>query len=248
MRDGLSLLDQALAMGSGSVDGAQVRAMLGLADRGRIFDLLEKLLGGTAGEALEQFARLHRDGAEPQQVLADLAEAVHVTTRAKSLGVEAAGEGLSAEERRRAAALGGRLSMAILSRAWQMLLKGLEEAAKAPNPAAAAEMVLIRLAYTADLPPPDEIIKTLGGDAVGVRAGGKPAGRRREAACGRRRPSMSLDADKPATESDFSDEDDERAPRTMRLRRCRSCARSPRWWSWQARAARPSSRSTWKST
>ncbi len=68
--------------------------------------------------------------------------------------------------------------MAILSRAWQMLLKGLEEAANAPNPAAAAEMVLIRLAYTADLPPPDEIIKTLGGDAVGVRTG-KPAAQRR---------------------------------------------------------------------
>lgn len=171
VRDGLSLLDQALAMGSGKVNPSQVRAMLGLADRGRIFDLLERLFSGVVGEALEQFARLHSDGAEPQQVLADLAEAVHVTTRAKSLGVEAAGEGLSGEEKRRAAALGGRLSMAILSRAWQMLLKGLEEAANAPNPAAAAEMVLIRLAYTADLPPPDEIIRTLGGDAVGVRAG-----------------------------------------------------------------------------
>lgn len=175
VRDGLSLLDQALAMGSGKVSPSQVRAMLGLADRGRIFDLLEKLFTGAAGEALEQFARLHSDGAEPQQVLADLAEAVHVTTRAKSLGVEAAGEGLSGEEKRRAAALGGQLSMAILSRAWQMLLKGLEEAASAPNPAAAAEMVLIRLAYTADLPPPDEIIRTLGGDAVGVRAG-RPSG------------------------------------------------------------------------
>lgn len=175
VRDGLSLLDQALAMGSGKVSPNQVRAMLGLADRGRIFDLLEKLFTGAAGEALEQFARLHSDGAEPQQVLADLAEAVHVTTRAKSLGVEAAGEGLSGEEKRRAAALGGQLSMAILSRAWQMLLKGLEEAAGAPNPAAAAEMVLIRLAYTADLPPPDEIIRTLGGDAVGVRTG-RPSG------------------------------------------------------------------------
>ncbi len=184
VRDGLSLLDQALAMSSGSVSAPQVRAMLGLADRGRIFDLLEKLFGGSAGEALQQFARLHGDGAEPQQVLADLAEAVHVTTRAKSLGVDAAGDGLSVEEKRRAAALGGRLSMAILSRAWQMLLKGLEEAANAPNPAAAAEMVLIRLAYTADLPPPDEIIKTLGGDAVGVRTG-KPAGAAGEAGGGR---------------------------------------------------------------
>jgi DNA polymerase-3 subunit gamma/tau len=207
VRDGLSLLDQALAMSSGSVSAPQVRAMLGLADRGRIFDLLEKLFGGSAGEALEQFARLYGDGAEPQQVLADLAEAVHVTTRAKSLGVEAAGEGLSIEEKRRAAALGGRLSMAILSRAWQMLLKGLEEAANAPNPAAAAEMVLIRLAYTADLPPPDEIIKTLGGDAVGVRTG-KPAASP-ETRIAARTPVDVLDADADSgDESDFSDKDD----------------------------------------
>ena len=134
-------------------------------------------------------------------MLADLAEAVHVTTRAKSLGVEAAGDGLSAEERRRAAALGGRLSMAILSRAWQMLLKGLEEAAHAPNPAAAAEMVLIRLAYTADLPPPDEIIKALGGDAVGVRTRQAGARRRRSAAAAAR-PSMSR-TPTAATTSEF---------------------------------------------
>ena len=145
--------------------------MLGLADRGRIFDLLEVLLGGNAGEALRQFGRLHSDGAEPQQVLADLAECVHAVTRAKTLGADAAGDGLPSEERRRATELGARLSMAILSRAWQMLLKGLEEAANAPDQAAAAEMVLIRLAYTADLPPPEEIIKALGGDAVGSRSG-----------------------------------------------------------------------------
>jgi len=175
VRDGLSLLDQALAMGSGSVTAANVRAMLGLADRGRIFDLMEKLVAGTAPEALELFARLHRDGAEPVQILNDLAETVHTATRAKVLGAEAAGEGLSAEERRRAADLGGRLSMAILSRTWQILLKGLEEAADAPNANAAAEMVLIRLAFTADLPPPDEIIKALEGGAVRAPAARAPA-------------------------------------------------------------------------
>jgi DNA polymerase-3 subunit gamma/tau len=163
VRDGLSLLDQALAMSSGKVEASRVRDMLGLADRGRIFDLLEKLFGGATGEALDMFARLHRDGAEPAQALADLAEAVHVTTRAKTLGAAAAGEGLSAEERRRAAALAERLSVAILARAWQMLLKGLEEIAAAPNQAAAAEMVLIRLAYTADLPAPADILNALGG-------------------------------------------------------------------------------------
>ena len=171
VRDGLSLLDQALAMGSGKVATANVRAMLGLADRGRIFDLLEVLLAGNPGEALRQFGSLHKDGAEPQQVLADLAECVHAVTRTKTLGADAAGDGLPSEERRRAAELGARLSMAILSRAWQMLIKGLEEAANAPDQAAAAEMVLIRLAYTADLPPPEEIIKALGGDAVGSRSG-----------------------------------------------------------------------------
>ena len=106
VRDGLSLLDQALAMGAGNIRTDSVRAMLGLADRGRIFDLFEQLMGGAAGAALELLAGLHRDGAEPGQILADLAEAVHTTTRAKTLGAEAAGEGLSGEERRRAAALG----------------------------------------------------------------------------------------------------------------------------------------------
>jgi DNA polymerase-3 subunit gamma/tau len=175
VRDGLSLLDQALAMGAGKVEVARVRAMLGLADRGRIFDLLDKLLGGAAGEALDALAGLHRDGAEPGQVLADLADAVHVATRAKTLGAAAAGEVLSAEEKRRAGALAERLSVAILARAWQILLKGLEEVAEAPNPMAAAEMVLIRLAYTADLPAPDEIIKALGGAGGNARPANRPA-------------------------------------------------------------------------
>jgi len=170
VRDGLSLLDQALAMGSGSVATERVRTMLGLADRGRIFDLLELLMGNAAGEAIRALGALNRDGAEPGQVLADLAEAVHIATRAKALGSEAAGEGLSAEEKRRASALGERLSIPILARAWQMLLKGLEEVAAAPNAAAAAEMVLIRLAFTADLPAPDEVLKALGGYPVARRA------------------------------------------------------------------------------
>jgi len=165
VRDGLSLLDQALAMSAGKVSLERVRDMLGLADRGRIFDLLEQLFSGATSTALETFAALHRDGAEAGQILADLAEAVHSTTRVKVLGTEGAGTDLSAEERRRAAALARALSLAILARAWQMLLKGLEELSRAPNPAAAAEMVLIRLAYTADLPAPADIIGALGGGA-----------------------------------------------------------------------------------
>ena len=165
VRDGLSLLDQALAMSASKVSLERVRDMLGLADRGRIFDLLEQLFSGATSTALATFAALHRDGAEAGQILADLAEAVHSIARVKVLGTEGAGTDLSAEERRRAAAMATGLSLAILTRAWQMLLKGLEELSHAPNPAAAAEMVLIRLAFTADLPAPADVIGALGGSA-----------------------------------------------------------------------------------
>ena len=201
VRDGLSLLDQALAMSAGKVRLERVRDMLGLADRGRIFDLLERLLGGATGEALDTFAALHRDGAEPGQILADLAEAVHTATRAKTLGATNAGEGLSGEERRRAVALAERLSVAILARAWQLLLKGLDELARAPNQAAAAEMVLIRLAYTADLPAPADIINALGGSAP--RAGAKPALPPAE-----KRPPAPVDALESAAEEEGVSEDD----------------------------------------
>ncbi len=181
-RDGLSILDQAIAMGSGTVQAPDVRAMLGLADRSRIFDLVEHLLSGRAPAAIDALNRLHHDGAEPLQVLADLAEAVHLVTRAKIAGTDAGSETLSAEERTRAAQLAPRLSVPLLTRAWQMLVKGLEEANKAGNPLAAAEMVLIRIAYTADLPAPDEIIRALGGtptrangDTGGARDSGRPA-------------------------------------------------------------------------
>ncbi len=107
----------------------------------------------------------------------DLAEAVHLAMRVKVAGAEAAGEALSAEERRRAVTIADKLSVPLLSRAWQMLLKGLEEIGKAPRPGAAAEMVLIRLAYTADLPSPDELIRTMGGGAVSnARADTVPRG------------------------------------------------------------------------
>ena len=177
VRDGLSLLDQAIAMGEGEVSNETVRAMLGLADRGRIFDLLECVFRGDAKAALGGLDSLHRDGAEPGQVLADLAEAVHSAARSKTVGPEAGAEALSAEEKRRAEALGLRLSTPLLARAWQMLLKGWEEAARAPNPRAAAEMVLIRLAHTSDLPAPDEVIRSLGGSEALSFAGGKPAPR-----------------------------------------------------------------------
>ncbi|MGE0765830.1 MAG: DNA polymerase III subunit gamma/tau [Hyphomicrobiaceae bacterium] len=178
VRDGLSVLDQAIAMGSGTVTESGVRAMLGLADRGRLFDLLELLFSGDAAGALQVFGSLHSDGADPIQTLADLGEAVHVATRVRVAGEQAAGEGLSAEERRRAAALAATVSTAVLSRGWSMLLKGLDEAGRAPSAHSAAEMVLIRIAHAADLPSPEDIIRTLGGGAVGRRASPRDTGER----------------------------------------------------------------------
>ena len=228
VRDGLSILDQAIAMGQGSVSEEGVRAMLGLADRGRLFDLLELVFAGKAGPALEAFASMIHDGADAGQLMADLAEAVHIATRIKAVGGEAAMEGLSAEERRRAGHLATGLSVPLLSRAWQMLLKGLEEVARAPNPSAAAEMVLIRICYTADLPTPDEIIRTLGGANVPARGGGGARAGQREparedvrasagdgvrgdapgrAAGGRREPGSAAPP-RPAEPDDFDSDDD----------------------------------------
>ncbi len=181
VRDGLSILDQGIAMSLGqpgaALTAAQVRDMLGLADRNRVFDLLEQLASGAIGPALTALASLNRDGAEPAQVLADLAEAVHQTARVKVVGAGAASEALSGEEKRRAEQLARELSVPLLSRLWQMLLKGHEEAARAGDPFAAAEMVLIRIAHTADLPSPDELIRVLGGDTATRREPAGSAGR-----------------------------------------------------------------------
>jgi DNA polymerase-3 subunit gamma/tau len=169
VRDALSVLDQAIAMGSGSVSTQAVRDMLGLADRSRVFDLMEKLAGGDVAGALAASEALHKDGADAQEILSGLAGAVHLASRLKAAGSEGEPSALSAEERRRSVALAERLSVPLLARFWQMLLKGIEEVARAPDPLAAADMVLIRIAYTSDLPPPDEIIKALGGG--GARRG-----------------------------------------------------------------------------
>ncbi len=177
VRDGLSILDQAIAMGSGTVQPDDVRAMLGLADKTRIFDLLEHVFAGKPGAAIDALGKLHLDGAEPLRVLADIAEAVHLATRIKVAGADAAGAGLSPVERTRATALAAQLSVPLLTRAWQMLIKGIEEAGKSGQPLAATEMVLIRLAYTADLPSPDEIIRALGGAPLRPGAGPAPTSR-----------------------------------------------------------------------
>nr|WP_245290944.1 hypothetical protein [Methyloligella halotolerans] len=183
MRDALSILDRAIAFAGGSLDLNQTSALLGLADRGRIFDLLETVLKGDAGGALKQLADLNRDGAEPVQVIADLAEAVHTATRAKAMGEEGRDASLPEAQAERAAELGGKLSMAVLARAWQMLLKGHEEVESAPRPLAAADMVLVRLAYAADLPSPGDLIKRLeqGEGASPARGQSTPQGSAPEA-------------------------------------------------------------------
>ncbi len=161
-RDGLSILDQAMAMGNGEITADTVRSMLGLADRMRVFDLIETVFKGDAGRSLELLDALYRDGAEPGQLLGDLAESVHLMTRMKVGAVGAADQTLSEAERSKAQQMAEKLSMPLLGRAWQMLLKGVGEVDSAPQPIAAVEMILVRMAYASDLPPPDEIIRGLG--------------------------------------------------------------------------------------
>jgi DNA polymerase-3 subunit gamma/tau len=161
VRDGLSLLDQAIAHGHGQVSADQVRDMLGLADRGLIFDLFEAAMTGRAAEALEILARQYAFGADPATVAADLLDLVHWLTRARVVPAAADDPTLPEAERVRGKAMAQSLSMAVLTRAWQILLKGLEEIRFAPHPLQAAEMVLIRLIYAQDLPTPGEAIKSL---------------------------------------------------------------------------------------
>jgi DNA polymerase-3 subunit gamma/tau len=205
VRDGLSILDQAIAMGEGHVTAVKVRDMLGLADRARIFDLAEALFKGDVAVAIQNLGSLHRDGAEAAEIVSDLAEAVHAIARVKAVGEEPAGEALTAEEKARLASLASRLSMPYLSRAWQMLVKGLEEVARAPNPRVAAEMVLIRLAYTSDLPTPDELIRVLGGGAVPAR---RPALAPGDGAPSTQRGPLNSRTDVPVAQNDQDEPDD----------------------------------------
>jgi DNA polymerase-3 subunit gamma/tau len=170
VRDALSILDRAIAFGGGQVEAEAVRGLLGLADRSRIFDLLETVLSGDVGGALRALSELTRDGAEPGQVIADLADAVHAVTLVKAAGKESADPAASEAERTRVASLAERLPMPALARAWQMLLKGHEEVRESPRPHAAADMVLVRLAYAADLPSPADLARRLQ-DGAGAGAG-----------------------------------------------------------------------------
>jgi DNA polymerase-3 subunit gamma/tau len=159
VRDGLSLLDQAIAHGGGVVSSAQVRDMLNLADRARIFDLAESVLKGDVRATLGQIAEQYAGGADPVVILQDMLELIHWLTRLKLVPDQADSLAASETERVRGLAMSQALSMAQLTRAWQMLLKGVTEARGAPNPLQAMEMALIRLCYAAELPSPAEAIE-----------------------------------------------------------------------------------------
>ncbi len=163
VRDGLSLLDQAVALGNGKVQADQVQAMLGLADRGRVLDLLDHLLAGRLPEALALLDTLYAAGADPAVVLQDLLELTHETSRVK---VEPANlESLPIGWRQRLAGMAEKLSVADLTRCWQILLKGYGETQRAPRAREAAEMTLIRLGYASRLPTPGDLVRRLEGAA-----------------------------------------------------------------------------------
>ncbi|UCI26084.1 DNA polymerase III subunit gamma/tau [Mesorhizobium sp. B2-8-5] len=179
-RDSLSILDQAIAHGSGTVSAEAVRAMLGLADRARIIDLFEHVMKGDVAAALAEFRAQYDTGADPAAVLTDLAEFNHLVTRLRFVPAAADDASLSEDERRRGAEFAGTLSVRVLSRTWQMLLKGIPEVQSSNRPVSAGEMVLIRLAHAADLPTLDEALKSLEGAGPlpngAPRANGAPAG------------------------------------------------------------------------
>ena len=160
-RDATSLLDQAISHGAGETTADQVRAMLGLAERGRVLDLIDTILQGDTAAALGELGAQYADGADPMAVLRDLAEITHWISVVKITPDAAEDPTVSPDERTRGAQMAEALPMRVLTRMWQMLLKALEEVAAAPNAMMAAEMAIIRLTHVADLPSPEELVRRL---------------------------------------------------------------------------------------
>ncbi|WP_166416832.1 DNA polymerase III subunit gamma/tau [Cochlodiniinecator piscidefendens] len=160
-RDATSLLDQAISHGAGETTVDQVRAMLGLADRGRVLDLFDMIMRGDAAAALTELSGQYADGADPMAVLRDLAEITHWVSVVKITPEAAEDPTVSPDERARGQAMAEKLPMRVMTRMWQMLLKALEEVAMAPNAMMAAEMAVIRLTHVADLPSPEELVRKL---------------------------------------------------------------------------------------
>ena len=160
VRDGLSLLDQAIAFGEGAVKAADVAGMMGLIDRSRIIDLFDAVMTGDTAKAIHEIEAQHEGGGDPETILNDLADFVHWVTRLKVVKESALTDPSRTEaEKSRGADYAARLGMAHLTRAWQMLLKGITEVSYAGQPLLAAEMVLIRLAHAADLPSGEDLLK-----------------------------------------------------------------------------------------
>jgi len=184
VRDSLSLFDQAIAHAAGTVRAEDVRQMLGLADRTRVIELFGALAGGDIEAAFREFRDQYDIGADPIVILSDLAEFVNFVTRVKIAPATADSGAYGETERLRGREFAAKLSIRVLSRMWQMLLKGITEAQTATRPALAAEMVLVRIAYAADLPTPDEALRALesGGAPSASSGGGNGAGRGTSAA------------------------------------------------------------------
>jgi DNA polymerase-3 subunit gamma/tau len=172
VRDALSILDQAMAHGEAKVTAEDVRGMLGLADRTRVIDLFEALMKGDIAAALGEFRAQYDTGAEPAVVIADLAEFTHLVTRFKIVPGSKNDKSLVEAEKERGSEFADKLSVRVLSRAWQVLTKGLGEVNGSEKPMQAAEMVLVRLAYASDLPTPDEALRMLKDGSGAVPAGG----------------------------------------------------------------------------
>jgi len=170
VRDALSLLDQAIAHGGDAGVAAQpVRGMLGLSDRGEVIALFERVMKGEIAEALELARALHQAGADAADILIELAEFCHFVTRAKIAPAAADDPAVGEIERQRGRDLANRLTLGVLTRAWQILLRGVEDVRDSPRPLASAEMALIRLAYASDLPAPEEALRKLGQASDGPR-------------------------------------------------------------------------------
>ena len=174
VRDGLSLLDQAIAQADGTITEAAVTDMLGLADRGLVFDLLEAVMAGQPRQALQITEQAHERGADLGMLLQDLLELIYTVTRLKSVPSLRESQDLPEAERTRGAALADQLSVPVLARAWQMLLKGVGEVETAPDRRAAAEMVLIRLCHVSDLPPPGDLVRRLSNASTQAAGTGAP--------------------------------------------------------------------------
>jgi DNA polymerase III subunit gamma/tau len=240
VRDALSLFDQAIAHSAaslpspargkgkggsaGAVRAEDVRGMLGLADRARIIDLFEALMRGDIAAALKELRDQYESGADPAVVLADLAEFTHFVTRVKVVPAVADDPSLAEAERTRGRAFATALSMRVLSRTWQMLFRGIPDVQSAAKPISAAEMVLVRIAYAADLPTPDEVIRSLGDD------NGTPASASRASGNGGIAAAPIATASAPAPRADVQRSDaprPDRAPRAAAATAPVALARSP---------------------